>query len=222
VAHSISAEIPYKRAARTLRCNPGMLAKIASTAAVALTFLSLACGGREDTSLLPICPSDGTCTGDCKVVSQTCEGTQELACTCDASGVHCPEIGTPACQQDCNSLAEHMDMTCSVEGEVCPSPDQTACGYDSTTPLTCTCSSGQFVCEAPTCPPPSPSKCPPPSEVVPGGSCQTFLACDSDQPVLDCQGKSIGTVGCTCIGGHWSGCYPLPPPCADAGTPDGG
>jgi len=199
-----------------------MLRKIA-TAAVPFALVALAsldCGGKLDTSLLPVCPSDGTCSSECKEVVTDCSGTHELACTCDSSGrAICPELGAPNCQNDCDALMQQQKYTCSIEGERCMAPYQTGCMGSPT--LYCTCSSGQFVCEVPSdCPPPP--ACPPPDQVAPGATCYGFGMCDTNQFVYDCEGNLIGDVQCSCMNGTFGDCISPPtPPCAiDAGSAD--
>ncbi len=187
---------------------------------LALTaFASLDCGGKLDTSLLPVCPSDGTCISECKQVVTDCSGTYDLACNCVNGQAACPELGAPACQSDCNALMQNHQYTCSIEGERCPSPDQNSC-LDAPE-LFCTCSGGHFACDVPpmNCPPPS---CPSPDQVTPGGSCAGFETCATNQTVLDCDGNVAGYVECTCNNGTFGDCFgpPVPPCAVDAGWAD--
>ena len=188
-----------------------------------LALATLDCGGKTDTTLMPPCPADGTCSGECKQTITDCMGTHELACSCDSNGIQqCDELGMPSCQADCNSLM-HGQYTCEAEGEKCESPTQLAC-LDAPT-LYCTCHSGTFVCDepSPNCPSP-PSSCPAPDQVKPGAACTGFATCDTNQEVYDCQGNPVGVVQCSCMNGTIGDCFSPPtPPCdADAGPPDGG
>ena len=200
-----------------------MLTRTFLSVALPLAFVAVAtlhCGGALDTTDLPECPSDGTCTSACKATVTDCTGAHTVSCTCDSSGyAECAEFGEPDCQVDCTSLL-HGDSTCSVQGERCVSPTQSAC-LDATT-LYCTCESGQFVCDVPTdkCGPP-PTKCPPPDEVQPGAPCSTSLGtCDSSITVSDCEGNVIGNVACSCGSNGFFECESPPtPPCdVDGGS----
>jgi len=187
-----------------------------------LALATLDCGGKTDTSLLPACPANGTCSGDCKQTITDCAGTHELACACDANGIQqCPELGMPNCQSDCDALMQGHVFTCSNEGEKCESPTQLAC-LDAPT-LYCTCHSGTFVCDQPPSCPSPPSSCPAPDQVKPGAACAGFGTCDTDQQIVDCQGNPVGVVQCSCMGGTIGDCIAPPTPVctADAGSPDG-
>ncbi len=196
-----------------------MLARKIALVALPFTFVafaSLDCGGKLDTSLLPVCPSDGTCSSDCKQVVTDCSGTYDLACNCVNGQAACPELGAPACQSDCNALMNNHQYTCSIEGERCPSPSQNSC-LDAPE-LYCTCSGGQFACDVPpmNCPAPV---CPSPDQVVSGASCAGFETCPTSQVAYDCQGNAVGYVECSCTNGVFGNCYGSTPPCAiDAGA----
>jgi hypothetical protein len=206
-----------------------MLRKLAFAAPVLVVVAAaIGCGGKVDVSLLPVCPSDGTCTSDCKETVTDCSGTYDLSCTCDATGkAQCPELGMPKCANDCDQLLSNHSASCSVEGEKCLSPVQDACLGGPT--LYCTCESGHFFCDSPPpdCNQPS---CPPPSQVQPGLSCSGMGLCPTDQPILDCDGNVAGYVECSCMGGTFGDCIAPPPPSCidggpilvDAGTFDGG
>lgn len=198
-----------------------MLARNFVFAALPIAFVAVAtlhCGGALDTSLLPDCPSDGSCSSDCKTTVTDCEGSHQLSCACDSSGhAQCPELGAPNCQQDCNSLSQG-NRTCSIEGERCASPEQSAC-VDAPT-LYCTCESGEFVCDVPLnkCGPPP---CPPPEQVQPGAACSFGQSlCESSITVSDCNGNVIGNVACSCGTNGFFECEtPNPPPCdVDGGS----
>ncbi|HSQ66859.1 MAG TPA: hypothetical protein VLM85_26750 [Polyangiaceae bacterium] len=200
-----------------------MLSRNLTVAAFPIVLAALAtldCGGKLDTSLLPACPYDGTCSSDCKQTFTDCSGTHELACTCDATGhAQCPELGAPNCQSDCDALM-HGSTTCNIEGEKCPSPEQVAC-LDAPT-LYCTCESGQFVCDVPSpnCPTPA---CPPPDQVKPGAACaMSYGMCQSNIAVTDCNGNLVGYEECSCgSNGVYECSSPPMPPCAvDAGSAD--
>jgi hypothetical protein len=195
------------------------LAALIPVSLVALATLD--CGGQIDPNLLPACPSDGTCTSDCKQTVTDCAGAHELACTCDSTGhAQCPELGAPQCQNDCDALMQGQSA-CSIEGETCVAPMQNSC-IDAPT-LYCTCESGQFFCPAPPMDCPKPA-CPPPDQVKPGATCAGVELCDTTQSVTDCDGNVVGVVECSCVGGTFGDCIspPVPVCVADGGTPDGG
>lgn len=119
---------------------------------------------------------------------------------------------------DCDSL-QNGQTTCSTEGETCAAPMQSACVGAPT--LYCTCEGGQFDCPAPppTCPEPA---CPPPDQVTPGGPCNGFMVCDTNQTVTDCDGNTVGVVQCQCAMGSFGECTSPPAPVCtfDAGMAD--
>jgi hypothetical protein len=197
----------------------GMLPKpLLAAAPVVLLAAALGCGGKVDTSLLPECPANGSCTSDCKQTVTDCAGTHELACTCDPSGVaQCPDPGAPNCQNDCDALMQNPSASCSIEGEKCLAPMQNSCLNAPT--LYCTCVGGTFSCDVPppNCPEPV---CPAPSQVHYGAPCNGFGLCPTDQTVTDCDGNVVGVVECSCMNGTFGECVAPPmPDCPDAGPP---
>ena len=65
---------------------------------------------------------------------------------------------------------------------------------------------------------PAPGPCPPPSNALFTGACETLpeLSCATEVPVEDCNGVIISYVACSCAGGAWACDDSLSPYCPDA------
>jgi hypothetical protein len=182
--------------------------------------LSLDCGGKSDGEAPPACPAvqNGACPsgGVCSVSYTDCHGTSSILCSCTNTQWSCP-LPTPAVCPPPPACTAFDGDSCTTNGQVCSSGVGCAQGGPSQGP-DCTCDGKVFHCPAIDCPPPM--MCPPPATIHQGGSCSGMMgmqSCSSADPILDCNGKVVGTQDCFCSGNRWS-CPSVSPPCAiDAG-----
>jgi hypothetical protein len=195
------------------------------TAVVAVTIgAALHCGGKIDATLLPDCPTDGTCTSACRVTIKSECGSYFDECACSSGKLECtPSGGAPlddCMPTDCAGTVD-TGARCSTKGTRCVASVQTAC-YGNGIDRMCTCDGARFSCDPPPpdcAPPPNPPPqpdCPMPKFVKQGGLCTGLAQC-AREPQRDCNGN-LTKSWCVCAGGRWScdeiGCA------ADAGAKD--
>jgi len=215
-------------AAWRARCDgPGMRIFLRSLVLAVPVVAALACGGRVDgIHGDAICPTPASIQagGACYSNGQSCPSAEPgcggpLECECSNGEWSCLAPPCPPPPPVCPTNVT-VGSSCTASQQGCTASAFVAGCNGTTDTVSCTCEQGDWVCEGtlPGCA--DAQACPSPSAVQEGFSCDVAsgTSCQTDEPIVDCDGNTTGYLSCVCSGGTWACPFPPVQSC-DAGGP---